>query len=70
MREGGFHFKVAPGRCDPPWVTLAESDLALPFYHSRSKRTAHGMCLLLWRLQTLQMSVDAFGHVLEVVATF
>ena len=20
---------VAPGRCDPPWVTLAESDLAL-----------------------------------------
>ena len=24
-----FHFTVTPGRCDPRWVTLAESDLAL-----------------------------------------
>ena len=36
MREGGFHFKVAPGRCDPPWVTLAESDLVFPF-HARAR---------------------------------
>ena len=31
MGKDGFRFKAAPGRCDPPWVTLAESDLVLPF---------------------------------------
>ena len=27
--ERCFHFTVTPGRCDPRWVTLAESDFAL-----------------------------------------
>jgi len=33
-----FHFTVTPGRCDPRWVTLAESDFAL---HTRPAADEH-----------------------------
>ena len=45
MREGGFHFKVAPGRCDPPWVTLAESDLVFPFHGIPFPREGEALAL-------------------------
>jgi len=37
-----YHFTVTPGRCDPRWVTLAESDFALRFSAAETLRSLHG----------------------------